>query len=250
LQRRQGLSLREGILFCVFPLVPSLTSGHERQNASTMSFIRNGRFLVAASAAVGLAALAVGFKLDSKNFAGNALAELAGLILSVLVAVLIVDRLVAQDRRRRWDLVSTQTIDTLHFALTRSGLALYLRLPTPRPPTADPFTMGIAGPSGLARALQDLAPYIRALDDSALGSPANWLPEVEEPIRLIREGLMPRLLAIGDPEVVAVASSVEGRFQDLLHAVWLSNRFGGEQIASAAADLCEAMGAAVAETQE
>jgi hypothetical protein len=184
--------------------------------------------------------------LDVKSFAGNALAEFAGAILSVLAAVLVLDRLVENDRRRRWNLVAEETVETLRLALIRAGVAMYLRLDAPRPPSADPFTMAIAGPEELVRALRELGGRLRGRRDTQLGEPDEWLPEVEEQIRLIREGVMPRLLAIGDEDIVAAVAGVEGRFEELLYAAWAADRFGGEHIAAASAQLSEAMGQAAA----
>ena len=204
----------------------------------------NARVVIVAATAVGLAALSAGFLIDFKGFAGNVLAELAGLLFSALVAVLVVDRLVEGDRRRRWRLVSDETLRTFQDALVRAGLEMYLRLEAPRPSPADPYTMSMLGSEALGAAFVELAAQMRSRSDSEIGEPDTWLPEVESHIRLIREGVMPRLLALGDAHVVAAAAGVEGALQDLLHAVWLAKRFGGEHVARAAADLAEAMGAA------
>ncbi len=197
-------------------------------------------------AATGAAALAVvaaagGFALDPKGFAGNILGEVIGVITSVLLAVFVLDRLVERDRRRRWSLVAEETLQTLRFALVRAGLAMYLRLPLPRPPTADPFTMQFGSTEALTLSFQSLGDHLRKLSDAEMGQPDLWLPVVEEQIRLIREGVMPRLIAIGDDNIVAAVSTVEGRYQDLNHAASLRERIGGEHVSDAAAELCYAL---------
>jgi hypothetical protein len=214
-----------------------------------MRLTREFSFLVVALAvALAVAAMAAGFVLDAKGFAGNALSELVGAIFSVLLAVFVVDRLVDRERRRRWELVAEETIRTLRFAFTRVGLTLYLQLPAPRPPGTDPYIAAIAGVPQLARALEDLGVYLNDIDDAALGDPAEWLPEVEEQVRLARDGVMPRILTLGDADLAAALSTVEGKLQDLLHAVWLDKRFGTESRAEAAGALCVEMALAVAIT--
>ena len=115
-----------------------------------MTFNRKERLIALVGLVVAIAALAYGFSLDARGFAGNALAEFAGMVVSVLLAVLVVDRVLDSARKRRWALVSAQTIGTLEFAFVRAGLAVYLCLAAPRPSDADPFTMSMIGPDELA----------------------------------------------------------------------------------------------------
>lgn len=63
-----------------------------------------GLVLVAAGASAG------GTALGARAFANNALAELAGLALGVVVAVILADNLAEQRRRRRWQAVASGTI--------------------------------------------------------------------------------------------------------------------------------------------
>jgi hypothetical protein len=212
-----------------------------------MAFGRKERRIAWGAATVALAAIVVGFLLDAKGFGDNALAGLAGMIFSILLAVFVVDRLLDEARARRWSLVSAETVETLQFSFVRAGLSLYLRLPAPRPAAADPYTMAIAGPAELAGALQLLGTHLRKLSDDDLARDDHWFPpEIEQEMALVRDGVMPRLLILGEADLVGAVARVEGRFQNLLHGAFLAQRFGGQHVVTAAAEFCDAMGNAVA----
>lgn len=187
------------------------------------------RIVAAATAVAVVVALAGGFILEPDGFAGNVLAEIAGVLLSVLLAVFIVDKLLERERRRRWDLVSSETIATLRFAVIRAGHSVYLLLPAPRLPEADPYTMSMTSPSELPDALDKLATGVRELDLKDLGTPDEVVGCLAPHLGLMRDGIMPRLLAIGEHELIALLASVESAFQDLEHSAWLTNRFGDFQ---------------------
>src|SRR4051794_15661195 len=116
-----------------------------------MLVVRRASNKILVSVAVGtiVVALAVGFALDYKGFAGNLLAEVAGMLGSVLLAVLVIDALVERDRAQRWALVADETLEALRFALERATMPFFLRLPAPRPAMANPTSMALAGAPGL-----------------------------------------------------------------------------------------------------
>jgi hypothetical protein len=189
---------------------------------------------------VTLAALIVGFMLDAKGFAGNLLAEVAGVLVSVLLAIFIVEKLVERERSRRWDLVSAETTTTLRFAVIRAGHHLYLRLPSPRPAAADPYTLGLFGENRLAGALRLLAERIEETPD--LGTGEDLVAAVRPHLELMRGGVMPQLLAIGEHDLIARLAALESAFQELEHTVWLQDRLGQlRQFHPAAAALVNAL---------
>ena len=205
------------------------------------------RFVVLAflGLAVALAAIVGGFVLDFRGFAGNALAELAGVIFSVLLAVFVVDRSIDRHRRARWSLVSEQTAQTLDDAIVRAALVLYLRLEAPRPSSADPFTMRMVSRDQLGTALRQLAVQLGALDHRELARTEEWLPDVEKQIQVVRGAVMPRLFALGEANLVAAVAGVEGAYNDLMHEIWLGESFGLEALPTAVGHLVTAMACAV-----
>jgi hypothetical protein len=183
------------------------------------------RTLVAVAVIVIVLALAGGFALDAKGFATHLLAEVVGVLASVLLAVFVVDVLVEREQARRWDLVAVETTTALRFAIIRAGLDVYLMLPAPRPTTADPYTMGLGEHGELTAALRSLADAVRETQD--LGHLSDAVGGLRPHLALVRDGVMPRLLAIGQHELVARLAALEGSFQDLEHAAWLNERFSG-----------------------
>lgn len=179
--------------------------------------------------------LLIGFCLDRKGFAGNLLAEVVGVLASVLLAVFVVERAVEQDRAKRWGLVSAETTTTLRLTIVRAAHSIYLVLPAPRPPTADPYTIGLLVEGRLPQTLHLLA---RQVEDGHLVSTGlDVVGGLEDYMALIRSGVMPQLLAIGERELVATLTALENAYQELVHAAWLEERFGpttGIQPATAA----------------
>jgi hypothetical protein len=139
--------------------------------------------------------------------------------------VFIVDVLVERERARRWELVSAETTAALRFAIIRAGLDVYLLLPAPRPPAADPYTMNLGGRGALPEALRTLADAVRATQD--LGELSEVVEDLRSHLALVRDGIMPRLLAIGQHELVARLAALEGGLQELEHTAWLRERFSG-----------------------
>jgi len=181
------------------------------------------RILMAVAGVVILLALIGGFALDAKGFADHLLAELVGVFGGALLAVFVVDVLVDRERTRRWDLVASETTAALRFAVIRAGLSIYLLLPAPRPSKADPYTMGLGDDDALAGALSALAELLR--DSRAHTRPADAVEGLRPHLALVRDGLMPRFLTIGQHDLVARLAALEGSFQELEHAAWLDERF-------------------------
>jgi hypothetical protein len=179
--------------------------------------------IAAVATLVAVAALIAGFLLDTEGFLGNLLAETVGVLLSVLLAIFIVERVVERERAKRWDLVSDETITTLRFAVIRAGQHVYLLLPAPRDPDADPYTLGLLQRDQLTAALRQLAKNIGQsqlrIEDEVAG---GLRPHME----FIRGSVMPQLLAIGTHDLIARLAALESTFQDLEHTVWLAHQFG------------------------
>lgn len=170
-------------------------------------------------------ALVVGFAIDCEGFAGNLLAEIAGVLVGLLLAIFLVEKILDRERQDRWNRVAEQTMKTLRFALIRASTSVYLSLPTKRPPKADPYTLGLLGDNRLTDALHALAGVIRA--DAEFEDEEQLLDGMKSHLDLIRGGIMPQLLAIGEHDLVAELAGLEGAFQDLENTVWLQQRFGG-----------------------
>lgn len=193
------------------------------KNNHSLSEYFSLKAIAVVAATVVVVALVAGFLLDAEGFLGNLLAEIVGVLVSVLLAIFIVERIVERERAKRWDLVSGETITTLRFAVIRAGQHVYLLLPPPRDPNADPYTLGLLQRDQLTDALRQLAENIRSSQLSIEDEVAAGLrPHME----FIRGSVMPQLLAIGTHDLIARLAALESAFQDLQHTVWLAHQFG------------------------
>lgn len=183
----------------------------------------------AAAAGSLVAAIAVGVALDAEGFAENLLAEVVGVVVSVLLAVSVVERLLESDRRARWRLVSEQTTRTLRSALVKASLPIYLALPSPKRHGADPRTAEDAGV--LADGLVELEKGLRASgENERVGGPKleDVLQETRPHLQLVFRDVMPRLLALGsNPELIQRLMAVETALQALDHRLWSVTSMAG-----------------------
>jgi hypothetical protein len=183
--------------------------------------LRTGTLIVGSSLLLAVI-LAAGFRLDLGNFGSNLLAELAGLVASVVVAILVIERLVDRDRRARWRLVEAQTLKTLRFTLVKCALPLYLHLHDPRPLEANPY--GVHQLEPLDERLRNLAAALRKREDRKL-KPDPLRPVLESiapHINFIRDSVMQRLLTVGaKPELIRRLALLESTFEDLDFDAWL-----------------------------
>ncbi|HEU4706031.1 MAG TPA: hypothetical protein VFS64_02455 [Solirubrobacterales bacterium] len=174
-----------------------------------------------------MAAVAAGFAIDASSFESNLLAELAGAVVGIGIAILVVERILDEDRRARWNLVETQTIETLRFALVKATLPIYLHLPAPRPPEADPLSMEEAG--NLEEGMRELAGALRGhrsmdLEPTPL---RKMLETIAAQIEFIRDNAMQRLLTVGaDPELVKRLAMLEAVYERLDYDAWLEEKLG------------------------
>jgi hypothetical protein len=85
--------------------------------------------------------------------------------------------------------------------------------------------MNLGGRGALPEALRTLADAVRATQD--LGELSEVVEDLRSHLALVRDGIMPRLLAIGQHELVARLAALEGGLQELEHTAWLRERFSG-----------------------
>jgi hypothetical protein len=147
--------------------------------------------LTAALVALGLcaaAATAGGLLLGARSFLSNLLAELAGFALSVVVAVVIIEKLAEQRRRRRWDLVRDSTLRGIQRELSSLLLAALAALPgepeykAERAVTEPPERLIASEIRSLSDSFhEEISPvFHRELRGAVARLSALWLPRVLE----------------------------------------------------------------------
>jgi hypothetical protein len=88
-----------------------------------------GRWLIPAAVILTLAICVLGFGVDQQGFFGNLLAELSGVFISVIVALLIVDRYVKYQREQEWTKVQDFTLRSIATHLCEIVGAIFLHYP-------------------------------------------------------------------------------------------------------------------------
>jgi hypothetical protein len=171
------------------------------------------RSALAGLALASVALTAVGLALGARSFLSNALAELAGLSLGVVVAVLLADAIVERRRAERWSTVSRALIASIADRLDAVRLSAYLSGFLP-----DYDEAVILRERNLVRALSQVAgaiekklspPVGRAIQDpEALletSQCADLLQVVRPDVDYIRQMVIPRALELATDERLAHA---------------------------------------------
>jgi hypothetical protein len=201
------------------------------------------------------AALGVGFRLDWKGFAGNALAELAGMIASILIAIALVARFTKAERDARWSAVADATTRTLEAAAVRASLPAFVQLPTPRSPALDPQMARSVG--RLPQSLAALADALRDLSQDPFAAPSDarqFLDAVLPSTRVITDVVLPRLLSLDvDPRLIEPIVELESIVAQLDYHAWMAAtmQISPSTLLKDAADLVAALSTVVhAHTQQ
>lgn len=174
----------------------------------------------------------IGFSVDFKGYLGNILAEIAGLIISVLVALLIVDRYVESQRKQRWEKVRRLTHQALASHLNDLITEIFVYFPT-----ADHSLMRIliAGRScpttETIKAITDLINQLRGIlsilnkGKSTSDIAVEYFNTVKSDINQIRHDLIPRVLqSSDDQDLIDTLIEFDDTAQELQNAIILHKR--------------------------
>ena len=187
--------------------------------------IRHRVRLLVLSLALIAGALIAGFILDWEGFTGNVLAELVGMLASILIAVLLVERFTKAERDARWAVVASATTRTLQAAAVRAALPVFVQLPAPRSPALDPHMALSMG--RLSEALVELAEAVRDLGENRLGQVADarqLLDALSPSTRICTEVVLPRLLALEvGPSLIEPIVQLESAVAQLDYHAWMGD---------------------------
>jgi hypothetical protein len=184
--------------------------------------------IIVFGAALLVSSIAAGFAIDANSFALHMLSEVAAIVGGILLGALYLDALLERERGKRWREVAASTAETLRFTSVKAAQSIYILLPAPRDSDADPLLGDEAGE--LARSLRCLEAAVG--DESfvlaGLGIDAPAARAMLEPrLRVIREVILPRLLAIGVvPKLVSALLAVESAQERLDYNVSMDRTFG------------------------
>ncbi len=184
--------------------------------------------IIVFGAALLVSSIAAGFAIDANSFALHMLSEVAAIVGGILLGALYLDALLERERGKRWREVAASTAETLRFTSVKAAQSIYILLPAPRDPDADPLLGDEAGE--LARSLRCLEAAVgdESFVVAGLGIDAPAARAMLEPrLRVIREVILPRLLAIGVvPKLVSALLAVESAQERLDYNVSMDRTFG------------------------
>lgn len=87
------------------------------------------KFFILAFAILSLILVIVGFSYDTKGFVSNILAEITGLFLGIIIAILLVERLSESQQKKRWERVRKLTHRSISHHLNNIVLELFNHFP-------------------------------------------------------------------------------------------------------------------------
>jgi hypothetical protein len=157
--------------------------------------------------------LGVGVLIDYRSFVGNMLSEVAGILLSAILAVLIFERIANRERQRRWEGVRSQLCDALSSQLADIAFEIYVGLPGDMR-NAEPSLMnGLVTGDEILRGVATVRNTVRANGAALLSgrsSAGSVYDAVLPNLNRIRDALVPQFLQLGqDPELVVNLSRLE-----------------------------------------
>jgi hypothetical protein len=158
---------------------------------------------------------------DPSGFWGNLLAELVGALLSLGVAITVVEWLLHRQRDVEWGRVSDLLARTLRTLAQEVAVEFYLRLPQPRPGRLSGIVIPDTGLPAVLRETSDLLDlYVNQPDPD--GDPVRLRQAVARQISEIRDNITPRATQIGvDIELVRQLSLLDDAARDWDHALLL-----------------------------
>jgi hypothetical protein len=166
--------------------------------------------------------LSAGVLIDYRSFAGNVLSEVAGILLSAMLAVLIFERIANRERQRRWEGVRSQLCGALSSHLADIAFEVYVGLPANMRTTEPSHMIALATSDEIPRGVATVRNTVRANSAALLSGRSSAGPvydAVVPNLNRIRDALVPQFLQLGqDPELVVRLSGLESAVR-----VWEGN---------------------------
>ncbi|MEO0091578.1 MAG: hypothetical protein ABIK61_02555 [candidate division WOR-3 bacterium] len=186
--------------------------------------------LISISLILALIFIVSGFLFSSKDYAINILAELAGLFISIIVAILLVDRLTENQRRKRWARVRELTHRTIAHHLNNIILELFNHFPLPDYRAITTIVKSCDQPN--PKIIDVLNTTIRWIKDLLernkipTSSAADYYNAIKWDVNQIRFDLIPRVMQSSDNQnLIDALVEFDDTMQDIQTAVVMQKQF-------------------------
>jgi hypothetical protein len=174
----------------------------------------------------------IGFSIDFKGYLGNILAEIAGLLISVLVALLIVDRYTEYQRKKRWERVRKLTHQALASHLCDLITELFVYFPIEDNRLMKTIIESRSHPTPeTINAIIDLTNQLRKIPatlskgKSTSDVAVEYYNAVRLDINQIRHELIPRVIqSSDDQDLIDALIDFDDTVQELQNAIILHKR--------------------------
>jgi hypothetical protein len=165
--------------------------------------------------------VALGFAVSRSGFAGNLIAEAIGILISVAIALTLVEDLVRRRRREEWSRVRRQTLRSLcgyiediafryAMALPDSPLDIRTNAHWASFPDSDAVEAACQGFLELEQQMKTNAPRLASQPDLDASSSKNLFAEFKDDFAPIRDVLTPRIMSLDDdPELSLLLMELE-----------------------------------------
>lgn len=161
-----------------------------------------------------------GFFYDTKGFVSNILAEITGLFLGIVVAILLVDRITENQRKKKWERVRQISHRTIAHHLNNIVLELFNHFPLTKnnsiitPLNNTDLSDNYQKPN-LDNVIQQIKKLIE-LKQIQAESVRTYFNAIKWDIAQIRSDLMPRIIQSSDnQELIDALTEFDDLMQDL-----------------------------------
>lgn len=171
----------------------------------------------------------VGFSVDKKGYTSNILAEIAGLFISVVVAILLVERFTEGQRKKRWERVRKLTHRSISHHLSNILLELFNHFPMPdhSPITAildsrdQPNSNTIDAINNIIEQMKNSLQQGKVIAESSV----EYFNAIKWDISQIRHDLMPRVIQSSeDQNLIDGLVELNDTIQDLQSTIIMRKR--------------------------
>lgn len=179
--------------------------------------------------------ITIGLLIDFKGYLGNILAEIAGLIISILVAFSLVDRFTEIQTKKRWGKVRKLTHRAIAHHLNSMLLELFNHFPIPNQNIINEILVCRDKPE--TKPIDVLTDLIEQINDLCKQGKINiqitteYFNTIKLDISQIRHDLMPRVMQSSDnQDLINALVEFDDTIQDLQNALIVHRRFAKQEI--------------------